>query len=128
MIIHITVRNTVFAPPSHHTAHTHHTHTPHPHTTPHPHPHTTHTHRPHTHTHTHTLGMDESTMDESTLDLASRTPEKMSSLNKNATALRGRRGAVNRKQAETKDIKGHMFIKKFFRRPTYCSLCHEFLW
>ncbi len=104
--------------------HTHtpsHTHTPHTHTPPPTHtPHTPHT--PTTHT-PHTIGMDEST-----IDLATRTPEQMSSLSKNATALRGRRGAVNRKQAETKDIKGHMFIKKFFRRPTYCSLCREFLW
>ena len=64
-----------------------------------------------THTHTHT-GPDEG----NSVDLAIRTPEKLSSLPKNATALRGRRGAVNRKQAETKEIKGHQFIKKFFRR------------
>ena len=68
------------------------------------------------------------TENEGGVDFANRTPEKLDSLSKNATALRGRRGAVNRKQAETKDIKGHKFIKKFFRRPTYCSLCHEFLW
>ena len=59
---------------------------------------------------------------------ANRTPEKLESLPKNATALRGRRGAVNRRQAKVENIKGHNFIKKFFRRPTYCSHCREFLW
>ena len=62
------------------------------------------------------------------IDMATRTPECMESLPKNATALRGRRGAVNRRQANVEEIKGHKLIKKFFRRPTYCSLCHEFLW
>lgn len=59
---------------------------------------------------------------------ASRTPEKLQDLPKNATALRGRRGAVHVKQAQLEEIKGHKFVKKFFRRPIYCSLCHEFLW
>ena len=64
----------------------------------------------------------------SDVDLANRTPEKMESLPKNATALRGRRGAVNRKQFTTEEIQGHKFHKKYFRRPVYCSLCREFLW
>lgn len=61
-------------------------------------------------------------------DLANRTPEWKESLPKNATALRGRRGAMHVRQAKTEEIKGHQFIKRFFRRAIYCSLCHEFLW
>jgi len=58
--------------------------------------------------------------------MATRTPEKLEAMEKNATALRGRRNAV--RQQKTQNIKGHQFVKKFFRQPTYCSLCHDFLW
>ena len=61
-------------------------------------------------------------------DLAVLTPEWKESLPKNATALRGRRGAMHVKQAHVEEIKGHQFVKRFFRRAIYCSLCHEFLW
>ena len=61
-----------------------------------------------------------------TLQLATRTPEKIEELEKNATALRGRRNAI--RQQKVQEIKGHKFRKKFFRQPTYCSLCHEFMW
>ncbi|XP_065910053.1 protein kinase C delta type-like [Dysidea avara] len=61
-----------------------------------------------------------------TLQMATRTPEKLEAMEKNATALRGRRNAVRQQKAQ--NIKGHLFVKKFFRQPTYCSLCHEFLW
>ena len=61
-------------------------------------------------------------------DLAVLAPEWKESLPKNATALRGRRGAMHVRQAKTEEIKGHMFVKRFFRRAIYCSLCHEFLW
>ena len=61
-------------------------------------------------------------------ELANRTPEWKESLPKNATALRGRRGAMHVRQAKTEEIKGHRFVKRFFRRAIYCSLCHEFLW
>jgi len=47
-------------------------------------------------------------------------------MEKNATALRGRRNAVRQQKAQ--NIKGHLFVKKFFRQFTYCSLCHDFLW
>ena len=60
------------------------------------------------------------------LHLATRTPEKLEALEKNATALRGRRNAI--RQQKVQEIKGHKFRKKFFRQPTYCSLCHEFMW
>ena len=58
---------------------------------------------------------------------ASRTPEKLESLPKNATALKGRRGAVHVKPTKTEEIKGHKFVK-FFQLPIYCTLCHKFLW
>lgn len=61
-----------------------------------------------------------------TLQLATRTPENIESLAKNATALRGRRNAI--RQQKVQEIKGHQFRRKFFRQPTYCSLCHEFMW
>ncbi|CAG5121340.1 unnamed protein product, partial [Candidula unifasciata] len=37
-----------------------------------------------------------------------------------------RRGAM--KQQKVHEVKGHHFIAKFFRSPTYCSFCTEFLW
>ncbi|KAK3794161.1 hypothetical protein RRG08_062405 [Elysia crispata] len=37
-----------------------------------------------------------------------------------------RRGAM--KQQKVHEVKGHQFIAKFFRTPTYCSFCGEFLW
>ncbi|XP_074647004.1 protein kinase C delta type-like isoform X2 [Tubulanus polymorphus] len=37
-----------------------------------------------------------------------------------------RRGAI--KQLKIHEVKGHKFIAKFFRQPTYCSFCGEFLW
>ncbi|KAK3581241.1 hypothetical protein CHS0354_032961 [Potamilus streckersoni] len=37
-----------------------------------------------------------------------------------------RRGAI--KQQKVHQVQGHQFIAKFFRQPTYCSFCNEFLW
>ncbi|CAL1532063.1 unnamed protein product [Lymnaea stagnalis] len=37
-----------------------------------------------------------------------------------------RRGAM--KQQKVHEVKGHQFIAKFFRSPTYCSFCQDFLW
>ena len=59
---------------------------------------------------------------------ATRTPEHMESLqeNKYATALRGRRGAL--RQAKATEFRGHKFVKKYFRKPTYCAYCKEMFW
>ncbi|GFS38013.1 putative protein kinase C delta type homolog [Nephila pilipes] len=37
-----------------------------------------------------------------------------------------RRGAV--KHQNVHEAKGHKFIAKFFRQPTFCAFCKEFLW
>ena len=59
---------------------------------------------------------------------ATRTPEHLESLqeNKYATALRGRRGAL--RQAKAEEFRGHKFVKKYFRKPTYCAFCKEMFW
>lgn len=57
-----------------------------------------------------------------------RTPEHLESLPKNATALRGRRGAIHLRQHSVFDKKGHRFVKKFFRQPAHCSYCQELVW
>ncbi|XP_030071937.1 protein kinase C theta type isoform X1 [Microcaecilia unicolor] len=40
--------------------------------------------------------------------------------------LHQRRGAM--KQAKVHDVKCHEFIATFFPQPTFCSVCHEFVW
>lgn len=59
---------------------------------------------------------------------ATRTPEHIESLkeDKYATALRGRRGAL--RQAKAQEFRGHKFVKKYFRKPTYCAYCKEMFW
>jgi hypothetical protein len=37
-----------------------------------------------------------------------------------------RRHAV--KQPKIFEVKGHKFIETFFKSPTFCSFCSEFLW
>ncbi|XP_055319835.1 putative protein kinase C delta type homolog [Sitodiplosis mosellana] len=41
-------------------------------------------------------------------------------------SITNRRGAV--KYQKTHDINGHKFVAKFFRQPTFCAFCKEFLW
>ncbi|XP_063304350.1 protein kinase C theta type isoform X1 [Pelobates fuscus] len=41
-------------------------------------------------------------------------------------ALRQRRGAI--KQAKIHNVKHHEFTATFFPQPTFCSVCHEFVW
>ncbi|XP_029645740.1 protein kinase C delta type isoform X1 [Octopus sinensis] len=43
-----------------------------------------------------------------------------------AGGIARRRGAI--KQQKVHEVNGHEFIAKFFRQPTYCSFCSEFLW
>ena len=45
---------------------------------------------------------------------------------KEAPTLNRRRGAI--KQAKIHFIKNHEFIATFFRQPTFCSVCREFVW
>ncbi|KAH7725463.1 calcium-independent protein kinase C-like isoform 2 [Aphelenchoides avenae] len=40
--------------------------------------------------------------------------------------LHRRRGAI--KHAKVHEIRGHQFVATFFRQPTFCSLCSEFMW
>ncbi|KAL4656001.1 protein kinase C delta type-like [Arapaima gigas] len=43
-----------------------------------------------------------------------------------AVTLNRRRGAM--KQAKVHNIKNHEFIATFFKQPTFCSVCREFVW
>ena len=61
-------------------------------------------------------------------DHTDRTPEHIESLPKNATARRGRQGAIHQRKHSLVERKGHKFMKKFFRQPAYCSYCRELLW
>uniref|UniRef100_A0A8D3DB93 Protein kinase C n=1 Tax=Scophthalmus maximus TaxID=52904 RepID=A0A8D3DB93_SCOMX len=47
-------------------------------------------------------------------------------LTEEAPTLNRRRGAI--KQAKIHFIKNHEFIATFFRQPTFCSVCREFVW
>jgi len=41
-------------------------------------------------------------------------------------AIQNRRGAI--KKAKVHHIKGHQLVARFFKQPTFCSVCKDFLW
>ena len=58
---------------------------------------------------------------------SSTSSSKRSSGSAVSTGIIQRRGAIKQfKVAE--EIKGHKFVAKFFRHPSFCSICQGFLW
>ncbi|XP_065179775.1 protein kinase C delta type-like isoform X2 [Sycon ciliatum] len=45
---------------------------------------------------------------------------------KDLTMLTGRRGAIRHKKCHV--VNGHKYKARFFRQPTFCAFCREFLW
>ncbi|KAF4519344.1 hypothetical protein B566_EDAN008266 [Ephemera danica] len=48
------------------------------------------------------------------------------SMARRGRAITRRRGAM--KHHKIHEVKGHKFAAKFFRQPTFCAFCREFLW
>lgn len=60
-------------------------------------------------------------------DAASAATTSPSRENKNiGRAITRRRGAVKHNKVHV--VRGHKLVAKFFRQPTFCALCKEFLW
>lgn len=51
---------------------------------------------------------------------------KQTAKEEEAPTINRRRGAI--KQAKIHFIKNHEFIATFFRQPTFCSVCRDFVW
>lgn len=55
------------------------------------------------------------------------TPVSSSLREKNVgRAITKRRGAVKHNKVHV--VRGHKLVAKFFRQPTFCAFCKEFLW
>lgn len=54
------------------------------------------------------------------------SPNKTFSPELSTFGIQRRRGAIRHQKLH--EIRGHRFIANFFRQPTFCSICSDFLW
>lgn len=64
--------------------------------------------------------------EELSVPLGSYQRKKLLSPTSNEGGINKRRGAI--KHHKIHEAKGHKFIAKFFRQPTFCAFCKDFLW